>query len=188
MSRINRIALDTHAVRELVLWANNDEPTYRHLQDIERNLTRKMAQGRYDAELAIKAFMYVAETAAQRYVAANGSLSDVWHKMFPIDVRRAAAQELRDMFEAEVEAAPEYYEEHVFKKDVPKWRERYQRKSSVRRARGPRAQQVENALKTIWDAIDEAFPNGFVNEWDEFAEHLQALTNLARDYAYQLDR
>ena len=113
---------------ELVLWINNDYPTHRHLESIWRNMTRKLAQDKFDHELAVKGFMWATEAGAKSY---SKEFGGTWHQNFPIEIRRMAAEMLRDEFMAEVGAAPESFEKHVFKKDVDKWRERYPQRGAA---------------------------------------------------------
>lgn len=122
MSRTAGFDTDESVARELFDWINNSQAPYRQLQSIERNMTRKMAAGNYDRELAIKGFGWAAESGAKDYAHEFGG---VWHKMFPKNVRRMAAEMLRDAFEKEVDLNPQDYERHVFKKHLPSWRERY---------------------------------------------------------------
>lgn len=115
---------DESVAIELFDWINNSQVPYNQLQSIERNMTRKMAGGNYDREMAIKGFSWAAESGAKDYAREFGG---VWHEMFPKPIRLMAAEMLRDQFEAEVEANPESYERHVFKKQLPEWQKRYPR-------------------------------------------------------------
>ena len=59
---------DEDAVRELVLYAENDSRIYRNKTlPVIANLKRKVAKGVFDKELAVKAFQYVADDAAKQY-------------------------------------------------------------------------------------------------------------------------
>lgn len=107
--------------RELVMWVNNDATIYeRTLMPIWKNMTRKMAAGTFDPDLAVKGFMYAADSGAKSY---SREFGGVWHKNFPKDVRRMAASMLLEEFMAEMDVAPESFEEYVpkkYKKDWPR--------------------------------------------------------------------
>ena len=88
-------------VAELVQFTENDGDIYRQTtQPILKNLATKKAQGKYDHDKAVQAFMYLAEAGARRYVQ-EYSPGASWHEMFPMTVRRAAAGHWRDEFETE---------------------------------------------------------------------------------------
>jgi len=93
------MSTDDTAVRELVLFVDNDGDLYRRIkQPIARNLVTKVARGDYDSERAIQAYMHLAEEGAKKYAKEfRGS----WYAMFPVSVRQAAAAEWRDEFERE---------------------------------------------------------------------------------------
>lgn len=89
-----------HAVHELVeMFIPNDMRSYDQWRSIEKNLATKKARGVYDAVLAPKLTMYLVQSAAQSYVKQHGERGDVWHKVFPMEVRQKAAQELVTEFE-----------------------------------------------------------------------------------------
>jgi hypothetical protein len=93
---------DDAVARELILFAENDGDIYRQTtQPILRNLATKKAQGKYDGEKAVQAFMYLAEAGARAYAKNFGSGEEDWHTFFPMSVRRAAATHWRDEFEKE---------------------------------------------------------------------------------------
>jgi hypothetical protein len=94
--------IDQAAVRELILTTENDDDVYRQTtQPIIKNLATKKAQGKYDREKAVRAFMYLAEAGARAYARQYGGGEQDWHTMFPVPVRRAAAVSWRDEFEKE---------------------------------------------------------------------------------------
>lgn len=100
--------MDDVTLRELVLYTENDGDIYRRTTTpIVRNLRTKQAQGRYDHDRAVEAFMYLAEAGARKYAREHGGGEHEWHLIFPIDVRRAAATGWRDEFEQE-SAAGQY--------------------------------------------------------------------------------
>jgi hypothetical protein len=79
-------------VRELVLFTINDGDLYRQqVQPIILNLARKVAKGVYNANLAAKLWGYLAESGARKY-AKEFSVGTDWARMFPPEVRRAAAR------------------------------------------------------------------------------------------------
>ncbi len=93
---------DESLATELELFTENDGDLYRRMTEpILKNLATKKAQGKYDSEKAVQAFMYLAEAGAKEYIRQHGSPTDVWHEMFPIGVRRIAATKWRDEFEEE---------------------------------------------------------------------------------------
>ena len=93
---------DDSIVRELILFAENDGDSYRRTtQPILRNLATKKAQGKYDGEKAVRAFMDLSEAGARAYARNFGSGEKDWHTIFPTDIRRAAATQWRDEFEKE---------------------------------------------------------------------------------------
>jgi hypothetical protein len=91
-------------VAELVQFTDTNGNIYRQTtENILKNLATKKAQGKYRADLAVQAFMYLAEAGARKYAQEYGGRSRgvVWHEMFPIDIRRKAATHWRDEFETE---------------------------------------------------------------------------------------
>jgi hypothetical protein len=93
---------DESLANELVLFTENDGDIYRgQTLSILKNLASKKASGKYDRDKAVQAFMYLAETGAKEYIRQHGSPGDVWHVMFPTNIRRAAAVKWRDEFEQE---------------------------------------------------------------------------------------
>lgn len=58
---------------ELLLYADNDEPTYRITKSVQKNLAKKMRDGLYSHKMAEKAWLYVADHASQRYKKEIGS-------------------------------------------------------------------------------------------------------------------
>lgn len=95
-------------VDELVLYITNDGDLYRgRACDIIKNLKRKVRNGNYNKELAVKAWKYLADDGVRKYDkefgSGNGSLS--W--LNPA-TRMAIAAELRDYYEEEI-----FYEDSV---------------------------------------------------------------------------
>ena len=121
---------DESLVSELVMWINNAQIPYNQLQAVEKNMARKLSSGEYDSELAVKGFMYAVESGAKDYAREFGGK---WYKMFPKEIRLQAADDLRAEFETKVDLRPQDYEEHVYKKHQPQWRERYPKEGSTMR-------------------------------------------------------
>ena len=94
---------DEDTVRELVLYADNDEQLYtQSTAPIQKNLSKKFTKGTYDHELAAKLWKYHADRAAKKYGKEHGN--DDGFAMFSPADRRAAAQEFADNWLAELEA------------------------------------------------------------------------------------
>jgi hypothetical protein len=86
-------------VRELTLFAQNDGDLYRQSQQpIEANLSKKVANGSYDHDKAVKAWGYHADRAAVAYGKQFGGNGK---QMFSPADRRAAAQHFADVFRNE---------------------------------------------------------------------------------------
>ena len=74
-----RIALrdttvDTEAVRELVLFIENDGNLYRQMiQPTIKNLQRKVQRGVFDSELSVRAWQHIADEGVRRYDREFGS-------------------------------------------------------------------------------------------------------------------
>ncbi|MBC8442804.1 MAG: HNH endonuclease [Proteobacteria bacterium] len=84
--------------RELELFVANDAQIYRsRLQPIYKNLITKIAQGKYDEKLAIKAFMYAVEDAAKKYTKDFGTPGDnIFDKKTKLAVAATLASEFKD--------------------------------------------------------------------------------------------
>jgi hypothetical protein len=84
---------------ELVLYIENDAAMYRQEQFIFRALAKKKDRSKYEKARAPKAFAFLTNIAAKKYVREHGAPSDKWNLVFsPID-RRQAALRLVDHFE-----------------------------------------------------------------------------------------
>jgi|SRR5262245_54155048 len=92
---------DQHAATDLELYLLNDGQIHIMHDAVRVNMLRKLKRLKYDSELAVKAFLHVADAAAQRYTKelrtpqTHGS-----YGLFSPQVRRYVARELRDRFEA----------------------------------------------------------------------------------------
>jgi len=84
---------------ELVLYIDNDGDIYRsRTTPTYKNLAKFMQKGKYDHDSAVKAFMYVTDEGAKKYVR---ELSDSrpWNIAFPKAVRQEAAEYMAMHFE-----------------------------------------------------------------------------------------
>ena len=101
-------------VDELVSTINNISRLYnRKINDFWKNLTVKIAQGKYNRALAVKLFMYLADDAA-RAMSANRGRSGL--KGIPKSTRAEAAEMLRDEFEEAVKDGSYDLEKFIPKK------------------------------------------------------------------------
>ena len=89
-------------VAELTLFIENDGQLYHsQTQPIIKNLQRKYKKGVYDPTKAEKLWMYLVESGAKKY-AKDEAGGGVWHKMFSMADRKAAARDLRERYEEQV--------------------------------------------------------------------------------------
>jgi len=96
-------AVDRTEASELKLFIDNDGQLYRGMTtNIYKNLVNKKAAGRYNSQLATKAFLHLADEGAKRYTKEFGSRGDRWHEMFNKPTRMHVAEQLRDDFEEEM--------------------------------------------------------------------------------------
>ncbi len=94
-------AADEVAARELTLYIENDSTLYRQrVQPIIKNLARKMKKGSFDAELAVKGFMYAVEHGLKNYKKDFGDGFKI-----DKDTKKKVAQDLLDGFMDEIEDA-----------------------------------------------------------------------------------
>jgi hypothetical protein len=85
--------------RELALYIENDARLYEsQWKPIQKNLTTKKAQGKYQKEGAVKLFGYLMDAAAKNYAIEHGD-SALWSKMFPKHDRLQAAKYFVELFE-----------------------------------------------------------------------------------------
>ena len=84
-------------MRELKLYIDNDAGLYRQrYMPILKNLSRKKKQGKFRSSLASKAFLYLVDDGAKRYVKSyGGNARDV----FPTRQRKDLAKDYVDEFE-----------------------------------------------------------------------------------------
>jgi hypothetical protein len=99
--------VDEHAARELSLYIENEYALIGKAtsigKSIDANLRKKVASGRYDAALAPKAWQYLIDEGAKRYVKALGSRDDGLGSstMFSAATRRQVAEEFARAWEQE---------------------------------------------------------------------------------------
>ena len=94
-------AADEVAARELTLYIENDSTLYRQrVQPIIKNLARKMKKGSFDAELAVKGFMYAVEHGLKNYKKDFGDGFKI-----DKDTKKKVAQDLLDGYMDEIEDA-----------------------------------------------------------------------------------
>ena len=84
-------------MRELKLYIDNDSSLYRQRYiPILKNLSRKKKQGKYRKGLASKAFMYMIDDGAKRYVKSYGGNA---RDDFPKRQRKVLAKDYVEKFE-----------------------------------------------------------------------------------------
>jgi hypothetical protein len=94
--------VDPDAVRDLVLYAQNDGRLYERLaQPLMLNLARKLAAGTFDRALAVKGMVPLADAAAKGYTKEFGAGSGFG--IFSAATRRAAAADLLAGYMEEIE-------------------------------------------------------------------------------------
>ena len=92
----------SHAAKELVLHADNDQHLYHSSHvPIMNNLSKKMKSGKYEPEKATKLWAYHSDRAAQSYAKSHGD-GTPWHKMFSPKDRKQAAAHWEDMHRHEL--------------------------------------------------------------------------------------
>jgi len=90
-SRISEV--DVHAANDLFLYADNTGELYPQKKAILANLLRKILKGKYDSALTPKAFSYLMDAAAKRYVREMGPTT------FTASTRRLAAKMMAEQEE-----------------------------------------------------------------------------------------
>lgn len=82
---------DDHAARELELYIDNDQPSYRRKQYMFVNLTKHVCRGGFSKDSASKLMKYLADDAAKRYTKEFATPGD---KIFSVATRKKVAGEL----------------------------------------------------------------------------------------------
>lgn len=119
--------VDEHAVRELVLYIENDGGMYQSLvQPTQKALVTKMARGTYEHDKAITQWKRVADQGAKEYTREHGSFGGPrWSNAFSVATRKRAAEIMADAFRKEARSGEYNYL-------LPK---KYQKRSNPRRLR-----------------------------------------------------
>jgi hypothetical protein len=105
LDRFIEEGVDDDALRELELYAENDQDLYsRSYVPIAKNLSKKFKKEIYDSELAKKLWKYHADRAAQKYGKDHAGGAKDGMRMFSPDTRRALAAQLEDSWRNEMEA------------------------------------------------------------------------------------
>ena len=82
----------SHEAKELILWVENTEYFY---STINKSFTRHLKRGDFSYDRAHKWLVFtLLRSAAKDYHLANGSMADHWTTIFPISVRKEAADYL----------------------------------------------------------------------------------------------
>lgn len=128
---------------ELKLYVDNDSTLYhQRTEPIIRNLTRKKQRGVYDRELAVKAFMYLADAGAKKYAREFGDARD-WNRMFSVADRREAARNWVKEFETEYKLGA--YDRH---KTAAAGKSETPRKATTRKAAARKSVRTPARAKT----------------------------------------
>ena len=96
----------TPTVDQLILYINNTEglcvesSTFGQGKSIRENIQRKIKRGVLDEAKLPKLFLYLTTNAAKQYARDFGH--GVWHRMFPVSVRKEAAQILAERHMARI--------------------------------------------------------------------------------------
>lgn len=99
---VDRSQVSREDVDELVLSITNDGDLYRErITPAIENLKRKYKKGKYDHDLAVKLWQYVADEGVRRYDREFGSGRGSVAMLNPA-TRKAIAEELRDYYEEEI--------------------------------------------------------------------------------------
>ena len=89
------LVVDMAAVEEMVLVIENNGDLYRNsIKYIIANLQKKYAKGKFDIELAPKAFESVVVEACKQYHAQYGSPNEKYYTVFNPATREAIAKDL----------------------------------------------------------------------------------------------
>jgi hypothetical protein len=101
--RVGRRKNPSHEAKDLFYYAiNNAQLMRQRIAAIIANLKKKVAKGQYDSELAVKAWKFAADDAAQRYTKEFDSDNRTTYGIFTVPMRTETAKLLRDHFEDEV--------------------------------------------------------------------------------------
>jgi len=154
---------DESLVAELVQWTENDGQVYeQRATPVMKNMMRKLVKGKYDHQLAVKAWMYVVEDGARSYSKEFGEgRKGEWATFFPKNIRLAAAKEMADSFLDEVKAGGYSPEDFDVKGEVQlpgakqEGKKAGKRKISKRISEAKRRRMKENASRSDVDSYLE---------------------------------
>lgn len=139
---------DTAAATELKLYIDNDGDLYRRMTtSILKNLATKRARGVYKHDLAVKAFSYLVEAGAKKYVKDFGTADQPWHRLFDVPTRKLVATQLAKDFETE--AALGNYDHLLPKK--------YQKPAKSAHAKKKLAWKTPESIKVAWSPVNQAY-------------------------------
>jgi hypothetical protein len=96
--------VDPHAVRELILFAENEYKLRNQWDSIIANLAKKRAKGLYDKTLAAKLWRYWADSAAKEYTKQFDTGKGFG--VFNVPTRNAAAVEMEMMYRENINEKP----------------------------------------------------------------------------------
>lgn len=100
--------VDKDAVRELVLYITNDASLYPQVQAIVKNMKQKIKRGKYDDELAVRAWQYLADAGVAKYdkeFGSGGGTKAMLNKATREQIARELRDEYADMVNEDVEAS-----------------------------------------------------------------------------------
>lgn len=157
--------MGTTEADELMLYIENDADLHRQsYMPIVKNLATKKVRSQYKHDLAVKAFGYLVESGAKKYVKEFGSPNQPWHKMFDVPTRKLVAEDLTKGFEAEFELGnydyllPKKYQKEFAKQHlVPPHRHHARKVAGSSGARKKVSWKVPESLKIVWSPVNSAW-------------------------------
>lgn len=142
---------DTHAATDLKIYIDNDGDLYRQqTTSILKNLVTKRARGQYRHDLAVKAFGYLVEAGAKKYVREFGD-DQPWNRLFDAGTRKLVAEDLTGDFE--VEAALGNYDQLLPKK----YQDQGKAKASAHATKKRPQWKTPTTLKVMWSPVNQAY-------------------------------
>lgn len=92
---------------DLVLYIDNKEKLYAQKKSIVKNVMRRLKNGTYDADKAVKLWAYLVEAGAKMWAQElgdeDGDRSVKWNVLFPTAVREQAARDMSETAKQEIE-------------------------------------------------------------------------------------
>jgi hypothetical protein len=95
-------AVDKDLMQELLLFMENEDSIFNQKESIIKNIMRKKKRGVYDPSLAPKLWLYWVDNGAVAYVK-KGGINTPGKKYFPIELRRALAEQIAKSEEKMIE-------------------------------------------------------------------------------------